>query len=365
MRNVVTLGASGSLKRVITIGLAAWLTLSPGTSPVVAAGLAPAAAPTGALAIASDPSGAAVYVDGQFSGRTPLNVDRLQAGDHRVRVVKDGYLENGRVVTVAPGKSSGLEVRLTPRSASAAMPVERAGGGGQIPPAGGGGGSSKKWIWISAAAGGAAATILILTRNHPPIPGTIMVSPTGGIAGATSYTFESIGASDPDGDPLTFEWNFGDGGTGSGSPTMHTYAAAGTFSVSLNVKDKKESVAAPGVTVTVFQSVAGRWSGGRDPGFGLSIALALTQNGTTVGGSMMFTGAISFTVSNITGTIDRTTFPASITFATPAFTIAGAPGTFTYRFTGTVDMSSMPGTIVATSTALTPSSVTATTTFSR
>ena len=365
MRGLVSVHAFGLLNRGLTLGLAAWLALCPsGTSAVLAEGSAPAPTSTGALAVASDPSRAAVYVDGRFVGRTPLKVERLPAGNHRVRLVKDGYLENGRVVTVVAGKSSSLEVGLTAGNVSEVVPAEPAAGGGQVST--GSGGSSKKWLLIgAAAAGGAAAAVIIAKRNQPPIPGTITVSPTAtGMAGVTSYTFTSTGSSDPDGDALTFEWNFGDGGTGSGSPTTHTYASAGTFSVSLNVKDKKESVAAPAASVTVFQSVAGSWSGGRDPGFGLNLAVTWTQSGTTIGGSMIFSGLLSFTAS-VTGSIDRTTYPAAITFATPAFAIAGFPGTFNYRFSGTVDTRSMPGTIVASSSALLPPSFTASTTFSR
>src|SRR5207249_9665275 len=45
------------------------------------------------------------------------------------------------------------------------------------------------------------------------------------------------GSSDPDGDPLTYAWDFGDGGT-AGSPTpVHAYLAAGNFAVTLMVTD--------------------------------------------------------------------------------------------------------------------------------
>ena len=44
-------------------------------------------------------------------------------------------------------------------------------------------------------------------------------------------------ASDPDGDELEFNWNFGDGTKGTGPHPTHAYAAAGTFSLTLFVSD--------------------------------------------------------------------------------------------------------------------------------
>lgn len=67
------------------------------------------------LSVNSDPAGATVYVDGRFVGQTPLTVPALPAGDHRVRLVKDGYLENSRIIKVNGDKVAALQVRLTAR----------------------------------------------------------------------------------------------------------------------------------------------------------------------------------------------------------------------------------------------------------
>jgi len=49
--------------------------------------------------------------------------------------------------------------------------------------------------------------------------------------------FNGTGSTDPDGDALTYAWDFGDAGTGTGSNPTHTYATTGTFTVSLTVTD--------------------------------------------------------------------------------------------------------------------------------
>ena len=51
------------------------------------------------------------------------------------------------------------------------------------------------------------------------------------------------GSSDPDaGQTLTYDWNFGDGNTGSGATPTHTYTRAGNYIVSLTVADNGSPV---------------------------------------------------------------------------------------------------------------------------
>jgi hypothetical protein len=348
-----------ALRHLATVVAAAVL-LAPGFIHLYAAESAVAA--VGAINVSSDPPGAIVYVDGRETGTTPLVVDKLAAGDHRVRFVKDGYLENARMVTVAAKKASDLKVTLT-RSANTSAAV------GQVSSQGGGGGGSKKWIWIGAAGGGAAAAaILLANRNHAPSAGTIAVSPSGtGMASITPFAFTSS-ASDEDNDSLTYNWNFGDGATGSGATPSHTYANAGTFNVTLSISDGKDSVDSPGATVTVGPNLAGAWrSTATEPGFGAGVVANLSQSGGTLGGTITFSGALSGTITGVTGTAAPLTHPSTVAFTTPSYTVAGQPGTFTLRFAGTSNAAGtvLTGTYTATSTALTPSTVTGNTTFTR
>ncbi len=77
--------------------------------------------------------------------------------------------------------------------------------------------------------------------NIPPIAVITLVDCTG-----LSCTFDGSGSSDSDGAISGYEWNFGDGSTGSGETTAHDYAdPGGTFTVTLTVTDNEGASSAP------------------------------------------------------------------------------------------------------------------------
>ncbi len=53
--------------------------------------------------------------------------------------------------------------------------------------------------------------------------------------------FDATKSSDPDGDALTYHWDFGDGATSDEARTTHVYEKSGTYRVSLTVKDSSGS----------------------------------------------------------------------------------------------------------------------------
>lgn len=57
----------------------------------------------------------------------------------------------------------------------------------------------------------------------------------------TGYTvdFDGSASIDPEGDPLTFEWNFGDGNDSTGVQTTHRFSTPGEYSVLLAVTDSQ------------------------------------------------------------------------------------------------------------------------------
>jgi hypothetical protein len=97
-------------------------TTKSGPSDRAAANSTPAAAQQ--LLVRSTPSGARVFVDGRDVGRTPASVGDLVRGQHRVRVVQDGFVTEERRVIIASSGSQALNVTLErPRTAVAAKPA--------------------------------------------------------------------------------------------------------------------------------------------------------------------------------------------------------------------------------------------------
>ena len=72
--------------------------------------------------------------------------------------------------------------------------------------------------------------------NNAP-SATFSLNPNSNIRSGDEVTFNAAGSTDPDGDSLTFSWNFGDGNTGSGLTTTHTFNQDGEYSVKLTVSD--------------------------------------------------------------------------------------------------------------------------------
>ena len=86
------------------------------------------------------------------------------------------------------------------------------------------------------------------------IPNALPIAVAGAdrsaLAGRSVY-FDGSGSIDPDGDIISYVWNFGDGSTKSGASVSHAYSAAGTYTVTLTVKDDRLATSADTLFVTV------------------------------------------------------------------------------------------------------------------
>jgi PKD repeat protein len=76
-------------------------------------------------------------------------------------------------------------------------------------------------------------------------------SPTEPRAAQTVFFNASQSTPGPGRRIVSYRWNFGDGGTASGSTTTHTYAQEGTYSVVLRVTDDVGQVGTLSKEVTV------------------------------------------------------------------------------------------------------------------
>ncbi len=87
-------------------------------------------------------------------------------------------------------------------------------------------------------------------NRNPVARGT--ATPTSG-APPLAVSFNATTSSDPDGDPLSFAWTFGDGGSATGATPNHTYQTAGTYTATVTVSDGRG-----GSGATQFTIAAGR-----------------------------------------------------------------------------------------------------------
>jgi len=68
--------------------------------------------PLAVLKVRSEPEGAKVYLDGEYIGKTPLEVEREEGIEGIVEIEKEGYYKEERLVKVMVGEEKELMVKL-------------------------------------------------------------------------------------------------------------------------------------------------------------------------------------------------------------------------------------------------------------
>ncbi|MGH8976486.1 MAG: PKD domain-containing protein, partial [Acidimicrobiia bacterium] len=82
--------------------------------------------------------------------------------------------------------------------------------------------------------------------------------PTASFTSSTQLltaSFDGSASRDSDGTITAYNWNFGDGRTGSGVTVQHSYASSGTYTVTLTVRDNRGATGAASRAVTVSNAV--------------------------------------------------------------------------------------------------------------
>lgn len=85
--------------------------------------------------------------------------------------------------------------------------------------------------------------------NRQPIV-NISANPTSGVAPLT-VSFSSAGTSDPDGNPITYLWNFGDNSTSTLANPIKSYPINGVYTASLRVRDDQGGETTKSIKITV------------------------------------------------------------------------------------------------------------------
>jgi len=124
--------------------------------------------------------------------------------------------------------------------------------------------------------------VILLAPNSPPVANV-----GAGVTGSANsqVSFSAAGSLDPEGDRLTYAWDFGDQTTGVGGEPSHTYARCGTYNVTLTVFDNFGLEDSAATTATISGS-------GVNPPTANAGGVAGTYNGT-LASNIQFDGSAS------------------------------------------------------------------------
>ncbi len=94
-------------------------------------------------------------------------------------------------------------------------------------------------LYYTTFAGGGQVRRIVYTgaANRAPVANFTATPSSGGVP--LPVTFDASTSTDPDGDALSYSWNYGDGTTGAGKTVQKTYTTAGKKDVVLTVRDSK------------------------------------------------------------------------------------------------------------------------------
>jgi glucose/arabinose dehydrogenase len=105
--------------------------------------------------------------------------------------------------------------------------------------------------WTSISDG--TITKVTYTGNQAPQIDSVSATPTSAASAPQTVDF-NVSASDPEDDPLTYDWTFGDGSTGTGASTSHTYQSAGVYTAYVEVSDGTQTIESQQIEITIGQA---------------------------------------------------------------------------------------------------------------
>ena len=158
-------------------------------------------------------------------------------------------------------------------------------------------------------------------------------------------TLDGSGSYDLDGTITAYDWTFGDGTTGTGEITTHSYSTTGTYTATLTVTDDDgatdtdiaqvivtEAPALPTMHIASIDVSTDTKSAGPNT-FTWALATVTVVNGS---GNPVSGALVSGTWSNLTSDIDTATTDADGKITVKSDTIKNVYGTFTFTVTDVV-----------------------------
>jgi PKD repeat protein len=148
-----------------------------------------------------------------------------------------------------------------------------------------------------------------------------VTSPSSPVSGQTVFFNAATSRAAPGTSIVSYDWNFGDGTTGSGPTPTHAYTANGGYTVSLTVTDNQGHTAVKTTTITVGDDTP-------------TADFTFLPASPTVGANVAFNGSTSSAVAGRTITSYTWTFGDGATASGPTATHAfGAAGVFNVTLT--------------------------------
>jgi PKD repeat protein len=95
--------------------------------------------------------------------------------------------------------------------------------------------------------------------NRPPVAAAVTPAPA---FRNEVVSFDGSTSNDPDGDALTYQWDFGDGATATGPSPTHAFSTMGSHAATLVVNDGITASSPITVTVTIVNQAPTAYSGG-------------------------------------------------------------------------------------------------------
>ncbi len=179
------------------------------------------------------------------------------------------------------------------------------------------------WGWLSTQNPAAIRRVRYVVGNQPPVA-LASATPISGNA-PLSVSFSSAGSSDPENQPLTYLWTFGDGTQSTQANPAHVYAQPGDYAAQLAVSDGLNTTLATLLVIRVGNPPTG--------------VITAPANGLTfsAGNVLTFSGTGSDPED---GTLPASAFSWTVLFrhdthAHPAMSVSGVTsGTFTIPSSG-------------------------------